>query len=141
MIGWIQFVPSIRDNHKKLHSIIALIYFVAVLVGGFSALYISQFAYAGNLGWTSTIGFATLAILWIFSIIKSYLALKNKEYNRHKRWLLRNYAYTFAAVTLRIYLPFASIDMANFYPLLAWLCWVPNALVINWYIAKFPKTT
>ncbi len=54
--------------------------------------------------------------------------------------MLRNFALTFAAVTLRIYLNvFAAIgvDFSESYPVVAWLAWVPNLILIEWYLALF----
>ena len=45
---------------------------------------------------------------------------------------MRNFALTFAAVTLRVYLPTSmalGVPFESAYPLIAWLCWVPNLLV------------
>jgi hypothetical protein len=49
--------------------------------------------------------------------------------------MVRNFSLTFAAVTLRLYIPasvFAGIDFAVAYPIIAWLCWLPNLLVAEW---------
>ena len=46
--------------------------------------------------------------------------------------MIRNFALTFAAVTLRIYLPAsmaAGIEFGVAYRAIAWLCWVPNVVV------------
>jgi hypothetical protein len=47
--------------------------------------------------------------------------------------MIRNYALTFAAVTLRIWLPLlsevAGIEFVNAYRAVAWLCWIPNLYV------------
>ena len=53
----------------------------------------------------------------------------------HRRWMIRSYALTAAAITLRLYLPLLShlgipFDMS--YPVVAWLCWVPNLLFAEW---------
>ena len=43
--------------------------------------------------------------------------------------MIRNFALTFAAVTLRIWVPISFVSGIPFgvaYPLIAWLCWVPN---------------
>jgi hypothetical protein len=45
--------------------------------------------------------------------------------------MVRNFALTFAAVTLRLWLPasvVAGVPFGLAYPAIAWLCWVPNAL-------------
>jgi len=39
-------------------------------------------------------------------------------------------------VTLRLYLPalvVGGVDFAVAYPIVAWLCWVPNLLFAEWY--------
>ena len=46
---------------------------------------------------------------------------------------------TFAAVTLRLYLPFFfangfSYTEASVY--VAWMCWVPNLLAVEWWLRR-----
>jgi hypothetical protein len=51
--------------------------------------------------------------------------------------MTRNFALTFAAVMLRLYLPIAVAAGADFelaYAIIAWLCWVPNLLVADWLL-------
>jgi len=53
--------------------------------------------------------------------------------------MIRSYSLTFAAVTLRIYLPLAFASGIPFeiaYPAIAWLCWVPNAIVAEWMFVR-----
>ena len=53
--------------------------------------------------------------------------------------MLRSYALVFAAVTLRIELPLLTMAFGDFtpaYQVVAWLCWVPNALWAEWYIRR-----
>jgi hypothetical protein len=53
--------------------------------------------------------------------------------------MIRNYALTFAAVTLRIYLGLffaARMEFSDFYPSLAWLCWVPNLILTEWWLLR-----
>jgi hypothetical protein len=57
--------------------------------------------------------------------------------------MVRNFALTFAAVTLRLYLPlgFASgLRFEDFYPAVAWLCWVPNLLFVEWVTLRSRAT-
>ena len=49
-----------------------------------------------------------------------------------RAWMTRSYALTFAAVTLRLYLPVAIIAHWDFdasYRAISFLCWVPNLIV------------
>ncbi|MEQ9003518.1 MAG: DUF2306 domain-containing protein, partial [Pseudomonadales bacterium] len=58
----------------------------------------------------------------------------------HRRWMVRNFALTFAAVTLRLELGLLtgalgwSFDHA--YLTVAWLCWVPNLVVAEWWLLR-----
>lgn len=55
------------------------------------------------------------------------------------RWMLRNYALTFAAATLRIELPLLIMSGVAFpaaYTLVAWISWVPNWLAVEAWLRK-----
>jgi hypothetical protein len=50
----------------------------------------------------------------------------------HRRWMIRNYSLTFAAVTLRLWIPILMVagnDFPSTYTTVAWLAWVPNLIV------------
>jgi hypothetical protein len=51
--------------------------------------------------------------------------------------MIRSFALTAAAITLRMYLPLIFVFHWNFsvaYPAIAWLCWIPNALAAEVYL-------
>jgi hypothetical protein len=53
--------------------------------------------------------------------------------------MIRSYALTFAAVTLRLYLPMAlmaSLDGLASYRAIAFLCWVPNLIVAELWLRR-----
>ena len=59
----------------------------------------------------------------------------------HRNWMIRNYSLTFAAVTLRIWLPLFIVlfGIEHFelsYAIIAWLAWVPNLIVAELFIRK-----
>jgi hypothetical protein len=56
--------------------------------------------------------------------------------------MVRNFSLTFAAVTLRFWLPglvVSGASMAVAYPVVAWLCWVPNMIVAELLLNKTPN--
>ncbi|MEQ8879328.1 MAG: DUF2306 domain-containing protein, partial [Cyclobacteriaceae bacterium] len=62
-----------------------------------------------------------------------------KKIEEHQRWMLRSYALTFAAVTLRLWLPALTglgIAFIVAYKIISWLSWVPNLLVVEWLINR-----
>jgi uncharacterized membrane protein len=133
VLGPFQFSSRLRQKHLQLHRWLGRSYLaVGVLVGGVSGLYMSQFAYGGPV---ARLGFATLALSWLYTGLRAFLAIRRRAVDEHRRWMVRNFALTFAAVTLRIYLPssmLAGIDFSVAYPIIAWLCWVPNLLFAEW---------
>jgi hypothetical protein len=88
---------------------------------------------------TAHLGFASLAILWLFSGFMAYQHIRNKQIERHREWMTRNYALTFAGVMLRLWMPtfgMAGVDFTAGYIVTAWLCWVPNLIVAEWIITR-----
>ena len=56
--------------------------------------------------------------------------------------MIRNFALTFAAVTLRAYMGIMTgaldLDFNVAYPTIAWICWVPNLILAEWVIIRLP---
>jgi uncharacterized membrane protein len=135
LLGPFQFLSRLRSSHPELHRLMGRIYLgVAVLIGGVAGLYMSFFAFGGLV---AKLGFGCLAAAWLYTGARAYLSVRGGEILTHRRWMIRNFALTFAAVTLRLYLPPTFIFRIPFeqaYPVIAWACWVPNLLVAEWII-------
>jgi Predicted membrane protein (DUF2306) len=131
-LGPLQFSARLRARRIALHRWIGRTYLVGVAIGGLAGLYMAFFAYGGPI---ARVGFAALAIGWLYTGVEGYGAIRRRAVAEHRAWMVRNFALTFAAVTLRMYLPLsavAGIDFDVAYPAIAWLCWVPNLLVAEW---------
>jgi len=137
LIGPFQFLPGIRKGRwLKVHRWLGRTYLLSILFGGLSGLYMAQLAYGGPI---ARLGFTSLAILWLFSGFKAYKHIRNKEIERHREWITRNYALTFAAVMLRLWNPIfgaIGIDFTTGYIVVAWLCWIPNLIIAQWMINR-----
>jgi uncharacterized membrane protein len=138
LIGPFQFLPRLRTGRLlKIHRWLGRIYLVSVLFGGLGGLYMSQFGYGGLI---TEVGFATLAILWLYSGYRAYRQIRNKDIEGHRQWMIRNYALTLAGTLLRVWVPIfvvgMSIDFLPAYRAIAWLCWIPNLLVAEWIIRR-----
>lgn len=135
LIGGFQFSSTLRRNYLNVHRWLGRTYLLMVAVGGAGSLLLAPQA-AGGL--VAKIGFFMLAVLWWFSAIHAYLAIRRGDVTQHRAWMLRNFALTFAAVTLRIQLGALSasgVPFSEAYPVVAWLSWVPNLVLIEWYLA------
>jgi len=136
LLGPIQFFTTIRLRWPHLHRWVGRIYlFVGVLIGGIAGLYMSALAFGGLM---AKLGFAGLAIAWLFTGFKAYQAIRSGQVLQHQQWMLRNFALTFAAVTLRLQIPIAlvalEVSFETAYPFIAWLCWLPNIVLMESYL-------
>lgn len=139
-LGPFQFSSRLRQTHPALHRWSGRLYLsIGVFFGGISGLYMAQFAFGG---WVARSGFTLLALSWLFTGFIAYRAIRRRDIRSHQRWMLRNFALTFAAVTLRIYLGpavAAGFQFEQAYALIAWLCWVPNLLFVEWLFRAPPR--
>ncbi len=133
LLGPLQFLDSLRAARPRLHRALGYAYLVpGVGAGGIAGLLLALYSFGGLV---SHYGFGLLAALWLFTGVMAVVAAKARRFADHRTWMIRNFALTFAAVTLRLYLPlgFASgLRFEDFYPTVAWLCWVPNLLFVEW---------
>ncbi|HWX80566.1 MAG TPA: DUF2306 domain-containing protein [Steroidobacteraceae bacterium] len=133
-LGALQLNSRIRRNHLAVHRWLGRCYCLAVLVGGSAGLTLATMADGGL---PSSIGFGTLGVLWIGSTATAYICIRRRRVDLHRTWMLRSYGLTFAAVTLRIWLPLSQVAGLPFLPsyqAIAWLCWVPNLVVVEWFV-------
>jgi len=127
--GPFQFLRPLRERFPLVHRTIGRIYVVACLIGGLAGGLIALFSTSGLV---AGFGFLSLAIAWLFCTSRAWLAVRQRDYLTHQRWMTRSFALAFAAVMLRIYIPLsqiAGLDYADSYRVIAWLCWVPNLLL------------
>lgn len=138
VIGPFTLSSKLREQNVKRHRLLGNIYMVSILFGGLAGLYLALNATGG---WVAQLGFTLLSIGWLFTVFQALVHIKKRNIQGHQKWMLRNYALTFAAVTLRIWLPLFTVlfGFNNFqysYASIAWLCWVPNLIVMEWYIQR-----
>ena len=134
LLGPLQFSARLRQRYRQRHRWLGRIYLgVGVLLGGLSGLYMSVFAYGGPV---AKLGFASLALAWLYTGFKAYQAIRAGAIEQHRAYMVRNYSLTLAAVSLRVYLPLSMIAGADFgtaYAAIAWLCWIPNLLLAEMF--------
>jgi len=134
-VGPLQFQARLRRTAPAVHRWLGRAYCAGVLVGGSAGLYMAFHAYGGVI---ARAGFVSLALAWLYTGLRAFLSIRAGNVPAHRSWMIRNFALTFAAVTLRVYVPAAlalGIDLAAAYPVIAWLCWVPNLLVARRFSA------
>jgi len=131
IVGAAQFLIPRRGRALRLHRWLGRSYVAAVLVGAGSALVLAPQVATGAV---AGLGFGLLAVTWLAATGMALALILRREVTRHRSWMLRSYALAAAAITLRLYLPLANAADIPFelsYPVIAWLCWVPNLLAME----------
>ena len=136
-VGSFQFSRLLRTRYRALHRWLGRIYLIAVAVGGVAAFRIALESFGGL---PTHVGFGLLAALWLTTTAVAYRRILQRDIQSHREWMIRSFALTFAAVTLRIYLPlFAGVLKLDFLPAyrtISWLCWVPNLLLAEVLVTR-----
>ena len=136
LTGWAQFSQKLRRKRLQLHRNLGKVYVVSALISGLCGVYIGFYATGGIV---SSAGFIALGIIWLFTTIKAYQAIRGKDISLHQGMMVYSYAACFAAVTLRIWLPLLTATLGSFliaYKIVAWLCWVPNMVFAYFWVKK-----
>jgi uncharacterized membrane protein YozB (DUF420 family) len=137
MVGGFQFLPAVR-RRRTLHRWLGRIYASGCIIGGCGGFVM---AFGTTSGPVATAGFALLAPTWIFVTVQGWLTARARRFEAHRAWMIRSFALTFAAVTLRLYLPLGQLAGApfeTFYPLTAWISWIPNLILAELYLRRSP---
>ena len=142
LVGPWQFHTALRTRRPRLHRWAGRVYLAAgVGIGGLSGLALAFNAYGGL---ASRTGFGLLAGLWLATGVMALAAILRGDVAAHRRWMVRNFALTLAAVALRLYLPAAivgGLTLAVAYPVVAWLCWVPNLVAAELLLRRGREET
>jgi hypothetical protein len=134
LIGPLQFSSRLRSRFRKFHRWLGRTYVVSCLVGGAAGFVLALGASTGPISKT---GFASLAVAWIVTTTLAWRRAMQLRFVQHRAWMIRSFALTFAAVTLRLYLPLAALLSINFvyaYRAISFLAWLPNLLVVEIYL-------
>lgn len=130
--GLFQFNRWILKNHARIHRISGYAYILTVIfITGPAAFIMSLWANGGRI---AQLSFVLLSILWILFTYLAYHHVKKGSIDRHAKWMLRSYALTLSAVTLRFYaylFDVFNLDLGpkETYILLAYIAWIPNLLI------------
>ena len=141
--GLFQFNRWMIHNKPKLHRILGYVYITSVLlISAPSALIMAFYANGGRV---AQISFVALTVCWILCTWIAYKKARKGDYLSHVNWMLRSYALTLSAVTLRFYAYL--FDVLNVplppretYILLSYLSWIPNLFIVQLMIwLNYPR--
>lgn len=138
LVGPIQFVPRMRKRFPKAHRITGRVYAIGVLLGAIVAVFAATFSVSGL---PAQIGFYVLAAAWVYTLFQAIRMIRQGEIQLHRIWMIRNYALTFSAVLLRVYLGASIVLLPTFpfeevYTASVWGAIVGNVMVAEYFIVQ-----
>jgi len=137
VLGAMQFLSPIRRHLPALHRWSGRVYVLAVLGSATGALVMAQTASGGG---HNMFAFISLALFWLFTTGMALQSILTGKVEAHRRWMVRSYAMTFAAVTLRVGIPgliiYGGFSEAEAYSIVAWASWCFNLFFAEWFILR-----
>lgn len=134
--GFTQFNKTILRTYPRLHRLLGYLYVGTILI--FAAPSGFLIGIEANGGIVAQTAFILLAVLWFFFTLQAILQAKNGDFQAHKNFMIRSFALTCSALTLRywklILVYFFQPYPMDLYQLVAWLGWIPNLLIAEWII-------
>ncbi len=119
-----QLWQGLRASQPRLHRAVGYTYALSVLIAGLASLSLLPH-FKGE--WHSALGFGLLAVFWIGATARGVWLARAGNYTRHRQWMTRSVALTFAAVTLRLIMaPLMAMgwSVTETYQITAWASWL-----------------
>lgn len=141
LAGPLQFVRRIRARRPAFHRAAGRIYCLGCAIGAPAGLVLALGTTSGPVAGA---GFGVQALLWALFTWLGYRAAVERRFADHREWMLRSFALTAAAITLRLMLPaalFAGLDFAPAYRVIAWLAWTVNLAAVEYHIRRSRRFT
>jgi uncharacterized membrane protein len=136
LVAPLQFRSRLRARRPSVHRLLGRVYVTCCLIGGATGLALAMGTTAGPV---AAAGFGSLALVWLIVTAQAWRLAMRRNFVVHREWMIRSFALTFAAVTLRLYLPIAQllpVELDDAYRAISFLCWVPNVLLAEAYLRR-----
>jgi len=134
--GFTQFSEKIRSKIPALHRAMGRLYVTVILL--FAAPSGFVIGLVANGGLPSRLAFCLLAGLWFLYTLMGLRAILRGDVAQHRAFLLRSFALSLSAITLRAWKWFLVFLLAprpmDVYMVVAWLGWIPNLLAVELYL-------
>ncbi|MBO4204892.1 DUF2306 domain-containing protein [Micromonospora echinofusca] len=141
----VQFAATLRRRVPRLHRVAGRVAVVAMVLAGAAGTVLAPMSLAGPVG---TAGFGLLGVLWVVFAVAAYRSARQGRMRTHRRWAVRAFALTYAAVTLRLWLGVLIPLLISLggvpeqdaflraYVLVPFLSWVPNLLLAEYLLRR-----
>ena len=136
LLGPLQFVGALRRRRPEVHRAVGWASVMAISVAWAASLPMAMHAQTGAI---ASAGFMALGVAWAATATLGVVRARERDFVAHRRWMVRCFALTAAAITLRLQLGLSGLAGIPFdvgYPVIAWSSWVPNLVVAEWLLRR-----
>jgi Predicted membrane protein (DUF2306) len=129
-----QFVGRLRRTYPHVHRWAGRCYVGCVAISGAAAYPVALGTVAGPI---AAAGFSLMATAWLATTLLAWRAARQRRFAAHRRWMVRSFALSLSAVTLRVALlvPLqSSLDFMPIYRLTSWASWIVNLLLAELWL-------
>lgn len=132
-IGIAQFIPAFVKKYPRLHQTLGKVYvFSILLLAAPAGLGLALYA---NGGLPAKVGFSLQCIVWWLTTFIAWREIRQKRWQTHIEWMMRSYAVTLAAMSLRVG-SYAMVYLFHTKPIetyltVTWLSWVGNLVIVE----------
>ena len=135
LLGPFQFFPSIRNNYTYIHRFTGRTYLLAVLIAACTSIFLAinhniliQHRYIFG---TGLLG---LAAAWLLTSGMALWAIKKRNFDQHREWMIKSYVVTCGFTFFRIFgvslTRFLELDyQKDMSGISAWACWSVPLLI------------
>lgn len=130
-IGLFQFIPSFVKKYRRLHQTLGKVYVFSILfLAAPSGFVLALYA---NGGLPAKVGFSLQCLVWWLTTLVAWYEIRKNQWQRHVEWMMRSYAVTLAAMSLRVgsyvMVYFLSTKPIETYLTVTWASWVVNLII------------
>jgi uncharacterized membrane protein len=98
--GAVNFAASLLRKHRALHRAIGYLYIVSVLIVCLTSGYMAPYSTGGKI---NSIAFNLVNMIWIGMTIAALVQIKRKQVNKHRKWMVRSYAFCFTNMFIHVF--------------------------------------
>ncbi len=130
LIGPVQLWMGLSGKALPTHRVLGFIYISAIAISSITTYYLSV---TTNLGWVFGAGLAGLSTAWVISTGLAFAAIRARNFDQHKEWMIRSYVVTFGFVFFRMFVgatEAASVgELSERLTAASWFCWSVPLLI------------
>lgn len=143
-LGPLQFLTGLRTRRPQVHRVLGRVYLGSVVVAALVSLVAAIYSLSGL---SAQVAFVLLAGLWLYTAYRGYTSIRRGRVAAHRIWMTRNYAYTYTAVALRLFLLAGvalkrnvapDLPFDQIYTTSAWAAILVNVVVVEYVVLRRP---